>query len=109
MPLDYSKWENIEVSDDEDDTHPNIHTPYLFRLRHDARLKRMKEINEEKDRASKGRAATQQQLKKAESEGKNTTELVKQLASWTIKENEVLKKEKEQPWNVDTISEESFR
>lgn len=26
MPIDYSKWKNIEVSDDEDDTHPNIDT-----------------------------------------------------------------------------------
>ena len=42
--MDYSKWQNIEVSDDEDDTHPNIHTPYLFRLRHESRLKKMKEI-----------------------------------------------------------------
>lgn len=29
--VDYSKWKNIEVSDDEDDTHPNIDTPSLFR------------------------------------------------------------------------------
>uniref|UniRef100_A0A915DIV2 Cdc37 N-terminal domain-containing protein n=1 Tax=Ditylenchus dipsaci TaxID=166011 RepID=A0A915DIV2_9BILA len=26
MPLDYSKWKSIEVSDDEDETHPNIDT-----------------------------------------------------------------------------------
>ncbi len=73
MPIDYSKWKNIEVlfmksngkislffvhvlneyagwrywlfqtftnkiSDDEDDTHPNIDTPSLFRWRHQARL-----------------------------------------------------------------------
>lgn len=31
MPIDYSKWKDIEVSDDEDDTHPNIDTPSLFR------------------------------------------------------------------------------
>ena len=29
------KWDNIEISDDEDDTHPNIHTPSLFKWRHD--------------------------------------------------------------------------
>jgi len=23
-PFDYSKWDNIEISDDEDDCHPNI-------------------------------------------------------------------------------------
>lgn len=29
--VDYSRWNNIEISDDEDDTHPNIDTPSLFR------------------------------------------------------------------------------
>ena len=29
--VDYRKWDHIEVSDDEDDTHPNIDTPSLFR------------------------------------------------------------------------------
>ena len=43
MPLDYSKWKDIEVSDDEDDTHPNVDTPSLFRWRHQARLERMAE------------------------------------------------------------------
>ena len=33
--LNYSKWDNIEISDDEDDTHPNIHTPSLFKWRHE--------------------------------------------------------------------------
>ena len=33
--LNYSKWDKIEISDDEDDTHPNIHTPSLFKWRHD--------------------------------------------------------------------------
>lgn len=32
--IDYSVWDHIEVSDDEDDTHPNIDTPSLFRWRH---------------------------------------------------------------------------
>lgn len=32
--IDYSVWDHIEVSDDEDETHPNIDTPSLFRWRH---------------------------------------------------------------------------
>ncbi|GFS38264.1 hsp90 co-chaperone Cdc37 [Trichonephila inaurata madagascariensis] len=47
--VDYSKWKNIEISDDEDDTHPNIDTPSLFRWRHQARLERMAEFQHEKD------------------------------------------------------------
>jgi len=46
--VDYSKWRNIEISDDEDDTHPNIDTPSLFRWRHQARLDRMAEAEAEK-------------------------------------------------------------
>lgn len=67
MPIDYSKWKNIEVkfvlkkkifnlfykkyfqiSDDEDDTHPNIDTPSLFRWRHQARVERQAEAEREK-------------------------------------------------------------
>lgn len=49
MPIDYSKWKSIEVSDDEDDTHPNIDTPSLFRWRHQARLERMAEMKQKKE------------------------------------------------------------
>lgn len=49
MPIDYSKWKSIEVSDDEDDTHPNIDTPSLFRWRHQARLERMAETKQQKE------------------------------------------------------------
>lgn len=48
--LDYSKWDHIEVSDDEDDTHPNIDTPSLFRWRHQARVERMEQQEQEKDK-----------------------------------------------------------
>lgn len=48
MPLDYSKWDNIEVSDDEDDTHPNVDTPSLFRWRHKARVERETALKEKR-------------------------------------------------------------
>uniref|UniRef100_A0A8C9JLN2 Hsp90 co-chaperone Cdc37 n=2 Tax=Amniota TaxID=32524 RepID=A0A8C9JLN2_PANTA len=35
--VDYSVWDHIEVSDDEDETHPNIDTASLFRWRHQVR------------------------------------------------------------------------
>ena len=41
---------SIQVSDDEDDTHPNVDTPSLFRWRHQARVDRMEQTKEEKDR-----------------------------------------------------------
>ena len=48
MPLNYDKWQHIEVSDDEDDTHPNVDTPSLFKWRHEARLQREAEKKAEK-------------------------------------------------------------
>jgi len=51
MPIDYSKWKNIEISDDEEDTHPNIDTPSLFKWRHEARVQRMDEFEKKKKEA----------------------------------------------------------
>jgi cell division cycle protein 37 len=47
-PFDYSKWDNIELSDDESDCHPNIEKESWFRMKHRSRVER--EENEEKDK-----------------------------------------------------------
>jgi hypothetical protein len=47
-PFDYSKWDNIELSDDEDDVHPNIDKESWFRMKHRSRVER--EENEDKDK-----------------------------------------------------------
>lgn len=39
----------VQISDDEDETHPNIDTPSLFRWRHQARIERMEEMKSEKE------------------------------------------------------------
>mmetsp|Transcript_12572 Transcript_12572/g.19350 ORF Transcript_12572/g.19350 Transcript_12572/m.19350 type:complete len:430 (+) Transcript_12572:118-1407(+) len=46
-PFDYSKWDNIELSDDEDDLHPNIDKESWFRMKHRSRVER--EANEDKE------------------------------------------------------------
>lgn len=43
----------MKVSDDEDDTHPNIDTPSLFRWRHQARVERDAQFQEEKEKFQK--------------------------------------------------------
>jgi cell division cycle protein 37 len=48
--FDYSKWDNIELSDDEDDVHPNIERESWFRMKHRSRVER--EENEAKDKAN---------------------------------------------------------
>lgn len=47
-PFDYSKWDKIELSDDEDDVHPNIDRESWFRMKHRSRVER--EEHEEKDK-----------------------------------------------------------
>lgn len=46
--FDYSKWDNIELSDDEDDVHPNIERESWFRMKHRSRVER--EEREETDK-----------------------------------------------------------
>lgn len=117
--LDYSKWDHIEISDDEDDTHPNIDTPSLFRWRHKARVERMEQAENEKKQFQDGFKSHQQKMaeikgKIKEAEEKNLSEeleklktsqsdLLKQEQEFVKKEEELKKKERLTPWNIDTI------
>lgn len=56
-----------QVSDDEDDTHPNIDTASLFRWRHEARLTRDREWKEEKEKFEKEKKEHIEALQKARS------------------------------------------
>lgn len=56
------------MSDDEDDTHPNVDTPSLFRWRHEARLNKMAEIKKEKEEFAQ--SLTDHQRKMAEMQQK---------------------------------------
>ncbi|KAL5009464.1 hypothetical protein ScPMuIL_011769 [Solemya velum] len=119
--INYSKWDHIEISDDEDDTHPNVDTPSLFRWRHDARVDRMQKAEQEKTeilsakKTSQQRAAEiRQKIKDAETEAVpdlnklklELSELEKQESDYKMKEEELKKKEKLTPWNIDTICHE---
>ncbi|CAD6192479.1 unnamed protein product [Caenorhabditis auriculariae] len=122
MPIDYSKWKEIEVSDDEDDTHPNIDTPSLFRWRHQARLERMAEKKLKQEQLEKEKSNTTSKLKdlqdrlaastigNAEKEQiqKELDDVKEQEAKWRAKEKELEDQERLEPWNVDTIGHESF-
>ncbi|XP_075984387.1 cell division cycle protein 37 [Anticarsia gemmatalis] len=118
--VDYSKWKDIEISDDEDETHPNIDTPSLFRWRHQARVERMEERRRERDEYNQKKNENLRRLnetkkKLAEASGpdldslkKTLTELEDEEKKLKQKEDELKKKEKQTPWNVDTISEPGF-
>ncbi|XP_052541125.1 hsp90 co-chaperone Cdc37 [Tympanuchus pallidicinctus] len=129
--VDYSVWDHIEVSDDEDETHPNIDTASLFRWRHQARVERMEQFQKEKEELDKGcreckrkLAECQRKLKELEvaepgggsggarGERERLQAEAQQLRheerNWESKMEELRKKEKNMPWNVDTLSKDGF-
>lgn len=53
----------LKVSDDEDETHPNIDTPSLFRWRHQARVERMEELKKERETLTKKKTETDVKIK----------------------------------------------
>jgi len=121
-PIDYSKWKDIEVSDDEDDTHPNIDTPSLFKWRHEARVQRMQEFEEKKkatalelSKREKEVKELKEKMKKTAPNDPNMEGLKKSLADLEVKRedaaakiDDVTKEDRLRPWNVDTISKDGF-
>lgn len=71
MPIDYSKWKNIEISDDEEDTHPNIDTPSLFKWRHEARVQRMDDFNKKKKEAEEEKSKKERELAELKRKGQH--------------------------------------
>ncbi|CAH0556748.1 unnamed protein product [Brassicogethes aeneus] len=121
--VDYSKWKNIEISDDEDETHPNIDTPSLFRWRHQARVERMEEKKREELIIRQKKEDNKQKLNKIKSKvveaekeklpnldelKKSLEEVEKEAEKIKHEEEEYQKKDKLTPWNVDTISKPGF-
>ncbi|KAG8574008.1 hypothetical protein GDO81_009001 [Engystomops pustulosus] len=123
--VDYSVWDHIEVSDDEDDTHPNIDTASLFKWRHQARVERMEQFEKEREELKKGASECKKKLSEvqkklkelelqdspktdAEKLKKEVDQLKKEEKNWQKKEDDLKKKEKTMPWNVDTLSKEGF-
>lgn len=68
--FDYSKWDNIELSDDESDLHPNIDKDSWFRLKHRTRVEREAKEAEEKAQLEDANAR----------DGKRAAELVAKLS-----------------------------
>ncbi|XP_065176751.1 hsp90 co-chaperone Cdc37-like [Sycon ciliatum] len=118
--VDYSKWNHIEVSDDEDDTHPNIDTPSLFRWRHQARVDRMDKQETERATMDAKLAKNREQMQKLDKEmasagdGKKKELKAKKVALKKEKESlegedsKLKKDERLTPWNVDTLSQPGF-
>lgn len=115
MPIDYSKWKSIEVSDDEDDTHPNIDNASLFRWRHQARVERMREMEQkkksyaqEKEKAEAKLKALRERLDKEAEQSEELKKAEEELQKAQSKYEEIEREERLQPWNVDTISKDGW-
>ncbi|KAK6301101.1 hypothetical protein J4Q44_G00291990 [Coregonus suidteri] len=130
--IDYSVWDHIEVSDDEDETHPNIDTPSLFRWRHQARVEKQVAFEEKGEELERNMAECKRRLEEVQyrvkeleeggqkegAEEERKTELSKAQTEekkykkdqrlWEKKMEEHRREEKKMPWNVDTLSKEGF-
>lgn len=59
----YSKWDNIELSDDESDLHPNIDKDSWFRMKHRSRLEREEKEDKEMEAMNRCTGDDKQRLK----------------------------------------------
>jgi cell division cycle protein 37 len=127
-PFDYSKWDNIELSDDEEDVHPNIDRESWFRMKHRSRVERedheekdKKRINSEMDKANQRIKMLERDLKKInkrkaddsdsdDDDDLDDTEAIKieieELRSQNAQRQTTLDDyEKNKKWNVDNMFE----
>lgn len=122
MPIDYSRWNNINISDDEDDTHPNVDNASLFKWRHEARIEKNKQkVVDDKQRRAQIKSAAQTVKSTEQKLAAATTEEEKKKWSSQLeaekknheeymeKEKAVLEQEEKFPeWDVDNISKQKF-
>lgn len=119
-PFPNSNKFHLQISDDEDDVHPNIDTPSLFRWRHQARVERMEEVEKSRRDFEREKENHQKRVKEVKEKIQNCKEdelptLQKSLEELEVKgkkisakEDEFRAKDKKTPWNVDTISKPAF-
>ncbi|XP_035516417.1 hsp90 co-chaperone Cdc37-like, partial [Morone saxatilis] len=129
--IDYSVWDHVYVSDDEDVACPYVDTPSLFRMRHRARLERMAEFQQRGEDLESNLAECKRLLEEAQGqlkeleEGRKEKEDEEREAELKKVQAEVRKLKKDEksfekmieehrregkklPWDVDNISKEGF-
>jgi len=103
---DYSRWDNIELSDDEEKTPDCIEKGYWARLMHEKRVNREKEFKKEKDKINEAKKHLEPKIEKMKKQGiKVNQEDQKALDIWNAKEAELDEKIRKEPWNVDSIGQ----
>lgn len=106
-PFDYSKWDNIEISDDEEDCHPNIDKASWFRMKHRSRVEREDIEEKEKEDLAVENATDAKKEKKLLKELDEGKDVSSELAGVRARMNERTERleymEKNRKWNVDNI------
>ncbi|KRZ79556.1 Hsp90 co-chaperone Cdc37 [Trichinella papuae] len=124
MPVDYSKWKDIEVSDDEDDLSPHFEKNAFFEMRHRERINRMEEEKQYEDMIEEkyksvlmeleklqeqqhqaGSCETEEEKKRKE---EKEEELQSELKELQLCKEEIAERQRKAKWNVDTISRPGF-
>ncbi|KNC82518.1 hypothetical protein SARC_05191 [Sphaeroforma arctica JP610] len=97
--IDYSKWNNIEISDDEADQHPNIDKESLWRWKKQARVERDEKEAAEKRAVQQKHAELKKKVEEIEAKpevakatGVDVDELKKQEEEFAKKEAEIERK-----------------
>eukprot|EP00929_Paragymnodinium_shiwhaense_P109303 TRINITY_DN75721_c0_g1_i1.p1 TRINITY_DN75721_c0_g1~~TRINITY_DN75721_c0_g1_i1.p1 ORF type:complete len:357 (-),score=107.64 TRINITY_DN75721_c0_g1_i1:252-1322(-) len=102
-PFDYSKWDKIELSDDEEDLHPNIDKDSWFRLKHRTRVEREEDEAKSQAQLEKQKSKLQDDLKTFGEAGKEHTKAKKIQKDIDEVQAKLDKMEKERKWNADNM------
>ena len=117
---DYSRWDNIELSDDEEKTPDCIEKGYWARLMHEKRVNREKEFKKEKDKINEAKKHLGPKIEKMKKQGIKVNQedqkvivmpkgqqhiFIQALDIWNAKEAELDEKIRKEPWNVDSIGQ----
>lgn len=103
LSFDYSKWDNIDLSDDEDDVHPNIDKDSWFRLKHRTRVENEEDETKKTARLQKRLKEVREELKTFGDAGKTHTKAKKLIEEADKIEAELAKMEKNRKWNADNM------
>lgn len=101
--FDYSKWDNIELSDDESDLHPNIDKDSWFRLKHRTRVEREEDEAKTVAGQKKRLQEVKTELAKFGEAGKGHLKAQKLQKESDEIEAELAKIEKNRKWNADNM------
>jgi len=101
--FDYSKWDKIELSDDEDDLHPNIDKDSWFRLKHRTRVEREEDEGKSRGDLEKKMKKLQGELAAFGESGKEHMKAKKLQSEINEIEATLAKMDKERKWNADNM------